>query len=556
MRHFGFDTSRLFTCVVRLCTQKARSSETKIANPKQVTYCFPVPYWFVILMSVKSHMAQYILVETLAVFQPDEIDDFQLFVVSPLFLKHIKNHKHEDLRVLLAYAIVCLKENQLFDKSQAFSLVFGDRTYSESTINSLMSHLMKLVHQFIHLRQSNYRGAPEIQLSVATFYRERNLESKFVNAIEQLQKENEAVVVRDKEQLFFSYLTEYENYRFQSFYNHRINDVNLLKTIQYLDQYYAVAKLELATSLLTQSKVTALDVAEIIPMAIITELLDESPLTVFPLAEAFKLSHHLIARAESGDHYFQQLRQLLREKSDELPLSHIKMFCAFLRNYCTSRYNRGSDTYLSELFSLYQEHLAEGYLFENGGLMPAIINNIVRVGLKLKSYDWIAQFLLNRSYPIIGTHQPDALYNFYLAQYHFSVGQFEKSEELLLGESTETYYQLFKDERLVIEALQLELKIYFETRQTEDFLQDKLKAFRIKVVRKGEKTLVPHYVEAVLNFVKMFKKLLLYRSKIDITARNKMLQVIEQIRQTNHELPTPLVEKEWIEDKFNQMSQQ
>ena len=44
MRHFGFDTSRFFRCVVRLCASKTRSSETKIANPKQVCYYFPVPY--------------------------------------------------------------------------------------------------------------------------------------------------------------------------------------------------------------------------------------------------------------------------------------------------------------------------------------------------------------------------------------------------------------------------------------------------------------------------------------------------------------------------------
>ncbi len=500
-------------------------------------------------------MSQYVLVETLAVFQPDEVEDFQLFVVSPLFLKSIKNHKHDDLRVLLDYTIVCLRQQQLFDKAQAFYFVFGDRTYSESTINSLMSHLMKMAQQFIHLRQSNYRSAAQIQLSVATFLRERNLESKFLNVIEQLQKENEAVTVRDKEQLFFSYLTEFEYYRYQSLYNHRVNDVNLLKTIQYLDQYYAVAKLELATTLLMQSKETALDLIEIIPMATITELLDQSPLHIFPVAEAFKLSHHLIARVDEGDIYFKQLKELIREHSDELPSVHLKMFCTFLRNYCTARYNRGSETFLSELFALYQEHLAEGHLFENGGLTPSIINNIVRVGLKLKSYDWVAQFLHNRQYPIIGTYQADALYNFYLAQYHFSIGQFEKSEELLLGESTESYYQLFKDERLVIEALQLELKIYYETHQTEDFLQDKLKAFRIKVVRKGEKTLVQHYVEAVLNFVKMFKKLLLYQNKIEVTARNKRQPIIEQVRQILQELPSPLVEKEWIEAKFQHMTQ-
>ena len=44
MRHFGFDTSRFFRCVVRLCASKTRSSEIKIANPKQGSYYFPVPY--------------------------------------------------------------------------------------------------------------------------------------------------------------------------------------------------------------------------------------------------------------------------------------------------------------------------------------------------------------------------------------------------------------------------------------------------------------------------------------------------------------------------------
>ena len=66
MRHFGFDDilsdADMFSCAIALLhvgslrrnfhriyyllvyTQKVRSSETKIANPKQVSYYFPVPY--------------------------------------------------------------------------------------------------------------------------------------------------------------------------------------------------------------------------------------------------------------------------------------------------------------------------------------------------------------------------------------------------------------------------------------------------------------------------------------------------------------------------------
>ena len=58
MRHFELDTSRFFRCVVRLCASKMRSSETKIANPKQVCYCFPVPKYHIgyFLFTLCSHV--------------------------------------------------------------------------------------------------------------------------------------------------------------------------------------------------------------------------------------------------------------------------------------------------------------------------------------------------------------------------------------------------------------------------------------------------------------------------------------------------------------------
>jgi hypothetical protein len=372
---------------------------------------------------------------------------------------------------------------------------------------------------------------------------------KFQNLIQQIRTEHITEVINSKEALLYAYHTEYELHLFESYFNHRDNDINLNRTIRYLDFFYAVNKLELSSHLYTQSKVTAIDRHEIIPVEAIIRHLEETEVSVIPLALSLKLAYQMLTHPDDGDAYFNQLREVLHANQGQFSNFYCSMLASYLRNFCTAQYNHGRSEYLHFLFDLYRDHLEQGYLLENGGIKPSTLYNIVRTGIKLQAFDWVEKLLVDRPYVIEGASNPEAVYNFFLAQYYFAIGRFAEADALLNHDMTATFNQLLKDQRLVLEAQQLELKIYFETLQEEDLLRDKLRAYRTKISRKSENEIPPHLAEAILNFLKTLLRLINIRAIAHIGGPTRT-----ELTKLTNQLPHPIVEREWLQDKIKQLS--
>lgn len=55
--------------------------------------------------------------------------------------------------------------------------------------------------------------------------------------------------------------------------------------------------------------------------------------------------------------------------------------------------NRGVAAFVREAFELYRQGLVSGVLIQNGSLSKTTFLNITAIGLRLKEYDWIADFI-------------------------------------------------------------------------------------------------------------------------------------------------------------------
>ena len=201
----------------------------------------------------------------------------------------------------------------------------------------------------------------------------------------------------------------------------------------------------------------------------------------------------------------------------------------FALNYCIRKINLGEAVFYQELFELYQYVLAKNYIFDDGKLPAWDYKNIVTLGLRLKEFAWVEQFLYDYNSRLLDDFKENAL-NYNLAKLNFAKGNFDKVLDFLqIVEYQDIFYTL--DSKVLL------IKTYFELSEWTA-TDSQLESFRIFLVR--EKTVSETTRQQFLNFCKFTKKLLLFPNK-------KKLQAILVDLEAN----TEVADKQWLRSKLN-----
>ncbi len=193
-------------------------------------------------------------------------------------------------------------------------------------------------------------------------------------------------------------------------------------------------------------------------------------------------------------------------------------------NYCIKQLNMGRQDYIRKGFEWYRLGLKRGLLQEEGRLSLFAYSNMVALGLNLKEFDWVEQFLETHSQHLPPTHQANyQQYN--RAKLAFAKGDFSTTMQLL---ATAEY----DDVLLNIGAKVLLLKIYYQEGSWEA-LEALLDSFRVFLSRK--KMLSYHK--------KNYQNLIALTKRLAYLPNNKT--AVEQLRQ-KIEQTEPLTERAWL----------
>ena len=230
--------------------------------------------------------------------------------------------------------------------------------------------------------------------------------------------------------------------------------------------------------------------------------------------------------------FFETLQATLEENHHDLPTDHLKALQAFCRNYCIVQYNKGRKIFLQKLFQLYQQHLEQGYLYHDGGLLPSTVRNIVVFGLRCSAYDWVRDFLKKYRHRIVATNEAEEIYQFNWAAYLFAIGEYEKALDSLAGRYEDSYYQLA--------ARRMELKIYYELNLP--ILDSKINAFKVYIYRVSQKNLPPVPREGNNNFIDILRQI----------CHSKTLNNPDRVRKLigKVEAKKSVAEKNWLIEKL------
>jgi len=212
----------------------------------------------------------------------------------------------------------------------------------------------------------------------------------------------------------------------------------------------------------------------------------------------------------------------------------LKILYGLLRNIIIKQHNLGAKHLLPEIFNLHRTHLEEGYLSFDQGILPSIFKNIVTMGLRVKAFDWVFQFLTNYKDKLEGAENSNDVYDYNMASYYFAIQEYDQALALLADQYEDIYYK--------IAARRMELKIYYETQS--DLLDPKIDSFKVYVFRLSKKQILDHKRSSNNHFINFLRQLRNPRTIHDVRKLEKLEQKM---------LDTALLtEKDWLIDKVQE----
>jgi hypothetical protein len=425
-------------------------------------------------------------------------------------------------------------EHPALTKAAMFKYIYvnKDEQQFKLDLERLLSELMELLELFITHEQNTSTDARWMrELAMAKFYRQHGLVKKFDAAIDSAQRFINKQPHRDSHFFYQKFILAQEEFEFQSSFNIRRNDANLLETHRYLDTFYGLLKMNYASILLMQGTMTEIEAKETLKFVeTIKELLKDSTYLMTPVMDIYYRIYQLFHDVSNEKSIF-EVEALIEENDALIPAEKMIDIQTFCRIFWVKRYvSHNTPDALMNLFKVYDKHLARGYLYRDGKIHTTTLQSLTNTGLKLKKFDWV-KTLLETHTPerIIGKDDAVEIHNFLWANYYFSTLDFEKAEEILV-------FLKFKDIFYDIQVYFLSIKIFYE--QNSPVLDDKINATKVKVSRSNMPEAKKAFFYNSLNKLTILQKL---RFVPDEEQKEKLLDELNSSK--------IFAEREWLIEK-------
>lgn len=232
---------------------------------------------------------------------------------------------------------------------------------------------------------------------------------------------------------------------------------------------------------------------------------------------------YLMLTGTMPEQWFTQLRNNVEKFDAVLPREDLRRCYLSLINFCIERIRYGEQQYAATLLSLYETALKNDILTDRGVISPWTFKNIVKLGLGLRRFGWVEQFIHQYAPLLIAEQRREALH-FNLADLHYHRRQYAQAQ-LHLREVE------FSDIHYLLHARVMLVKIFYET-EAWDALESQLASFRIFLLR--HQKISREVKKPYLNFIRLTERLLRM-----LPEQNQRVQ--RQIRKT-----PMLTDRSWL----------
>ncbi len=476
------------------------------------------------------------LIQILETFSPKEWKKFHSFIQSPYFNT---NPRLVTMVSLLRQAAPDFEHPSL-EKEALFREMYGEEApYNEQQVYDHISFLMRHLETFLAFGEWEEDPSGQ-QLMLLKALTQRDLDDQFDRVYKKVDKNLRKSKIRNVKYQLDQFLLFQEGFLHDAKKQQRSKGESLHQTLAQLDIYYLIAKLRFSCELLNRRNI--LNVSHESEMLDEIRLFlekEENPYRDHPILSIYRQVFFLLSDFEEEAHY-RSLVALLDDYSHFFPVDEAGGLYTYVLNYCTKKINSGRKEFIKEAFELNKKLLEKQIIPEAGVLDHSKYKNIVTVGLILKEYDWVKDFL--EDYKEYVTEEVrEAAYHYNLANYYFSQKEYRKAMRTLIYlDIDDVYYNL--------SAKKLLLKAYYELDE-EDALETLISTFYTYIKR--NKTISKYHFETYSNFLRFVRKADKLRQKrvlLDEESFAKQAKdLLTQIENATH------LNDNWIRGKVSEM---
>jgi hypothetical protein len=430
--------------------------------------------------------------------------------------------------VVALYDLLCgMRDNgATYNKTAAFTRLYGEAEYNDNWLRHAQSFLVKNIEDFLVHRAARSDENLRQQL-LTTEYRSRNYQK---GSLQTFRTWHEQLHAAPQNAETLHRLTEAE-IEWQAYQMPlKVENDNLQTLLEVEDKAYAARKLRsVCTALSYQAmRKTNYDFGLLTDLLRYVEAQNWQDTT--PAIGAYYNVYKMLT-SDSGISFFNVLVEKLPAYKSVFLAKEYKDLYVSVVNFAIQEINRygiakHGETFLRQLFGLYQTGVASGYLLNQKQITVFTYKNIVAIGLRLGEYTYIRQFLDDYR-TALPTADRLSYYRYNLARFYFVTKDYEQAMPLLNQISSNQHFLLL-DSKLML------LKIYFELHEY-DVLDAHLRTFGQFLHRK--RSVLTYHQENYKNIIAFTKQLMLLENLN--TSETEALR--ETISSTN-----PLTEREWL----------
>lgn len=462
------------------------------------------------------------LIGLLRTFTSKDLRRFRDYLNSPFF------NKRQDLIDFFAVIQTLAPDfpEEDLSKKKVWQAYAPDRPFDEKELAYLMNFLLKQAENYIAIQKTEDDPTTKGTHLLAHYLR-HGLNKHYRAVYQKTSRSLEQEPFRDAEWHLKAWrLAEAEVNHFYSFRS-RKPDASIIRAAEHLDAFYLDKKLEMSSE--------AINLNQILEAGFDTSFIEE--LLAFlekrkssePTVKIRTLVVNILRNPEDFDS-FRELRRMLPEAHSYFQPEPVKGIFAYAQNFCIRRIKSGDLDYQQELFSIYQESIELGVIFQDGFLSPWNFKNVCSIALKLGEYEWTRNFIeKNKKHLPLEFRSSAIAYN--LANLHFHQGQYDQALKALTQvEFTDIFYAL--------DTRRMTLMIYFE-RGDYEALNALISSFRIFLRR--NRIVSEKNRAAYKNFVDWLARIFRYLQKRDSLSLSEAEAEIAQTK--------PIVEGAWLIQK-------
>ncbi len=433
-------------------------------------------------------------IELVKTFNEEEFREFGLFVRSPYFNKEKIQVKFYD--TIQKYYPGFSGRN--FEKEKIFSRLYPGKKYNDGVMRNILSTTLSLAEDFLSVHrlqkdgiQYRYNIAAELNAR-----RQNKLYEKEASSIDSIL-ENEKI--KDAEYFYKKFLLANEKRRFHTRQKSSlVTDVNVLKEVsENLALSFMINMLRIHTYIANTNRYMFhyeqnKGLMDGIENHLINNFDRYKNITIL----VYYFNFYMLSKTEE-EKYFFELRNLFREKYNELSDIDKKNTYTILANYCYTRINKGDLNFLNEQFNIYKQNIDTGYYRGERGFMSHIFFiNVVVTGLEAGEVKWVGNFIENYNSELDSVNRDNTVI-FCRAFYSYWNKDYSRAMEFAAMVKTD-------DPSYKHQLKSLYLKIYFDLNEIEPFYShvDNYKHFIAGDKNVGEQTRV-----TINNYINSAKRI-------------------------------------------------